>query len=218
LRRPLLARDEIAFDERSFNRAVGIAVVRIVADAKRRAVLKNDAPRAFNLDRQQFEWIFEPADFKFLPIERAGLDGAAVVIRHELVLLIAAADPDPFVRKCNCAGFVAGRDQIMRPAVDRDVEFGTGKARACDNRFEIAGHKSFPLAQARNPNGLKVLFEEGASGISIPRPQAEGIAADIPQCAIALSAVVNATYFAQGLAAGLIGREGGEVIIGPPAR
>src|SRR5262249_41185667 len=97
LRRHLLARDEIAFDEHSFNRAVGIGVVRIVADAQRRAVLEDDAPRAFNLDCEQIEWIVEPADFEFLPIERASLDGAAVVVRNEFVLLVATTNPYAFV-------------------------------------------------------------------------------------------------------------------------
>ena len=121
------------------DRAVGIAVVRIVVDAQRRAVLEDHAPRAFNLDREQVEWILEPADFKFLAIERAGLDGAAVVVRHELVLLVAAADPRTFVWKCSGAGLVAGCDQVTRAAVERDMEFGIGKARARNDRLEIAG-------------------------------------------------------------------------------
>jgi hypothetical protein len=131
--------------------------------------------------------------------------------------LFSVTDPHPFVRKCDDAGFVAGCDQITRPAVDRDVEFGTRKARARNYRLEIAGHKSFPLAQASDANGLKILFEEGARGMGILWPQADGIAADVPQGARDLSAVARATYFAQGLAACLIGGEGGKVIIGRPA-
>jgi hypothetical protein len=46
--------------------------VRIVVDAQRRAVLEDYARRAFNLDREDVEWILEPANFKFLPVERAG--------------------------------------------------------------------------------------------------------------------------------------------------
>ena len=153
--------------------------MRIEADAQRRAVLEDHAPRAFDLDREQVERILEPADFEFLTVERAGLDGAAVVVRHELVVLVAATDAHPFVRKCNGAGLVAGSDQITRPAVERDMEFGTGKARARNNRLEIAGQKSLGLAQARDANGLKVLFEEGASGIRILRPQVHGLAADV---------------------------------------
>src|SRR5262245_57889183 len=101
LRRHLLARNEIAFDEHSFNRAIGIAVVRIVADAQRRAVLEDDAPRAFKLDREQIEWIFEPADFKFLPIERARVDGAAVIIRDEFVVAGATTNQYAFALKCH---------------------------------------------------------------------------------------------------------------------
>jgi len=116
----------------------------------------------------------------FLPIERASLDGAAVVVRHEFVVLGATADPYAFVRKCNGARLVAGSNQITRPAVNRDMEFGTWKARARNNRLEIPGQKSFPLTQARDPNGLKILLEEGASGIRILWSQSPGVAADGP--------------------------------------
>ena len=158
-----------------------IPVVRIEADAQRRAVLEDHAPRAFDLDREQVGRIPEPADFEFLSVERAGLDGTAVVVRHEFVVLGAAADPHTLVRKCNGAGLVAGSDQVPRPAVKRDREFGTGKARARNNRLKIAGQKSLGLAQTRDANGLKILFEEGASGIGILRPQVYGLAADVRQ-------------------------------------
>ena len=119
-------------------------------------------------------------NLEFLTVERAGLDGAAVVVRHEFVVRGAASDAHPFVRKCNGGGLVADGDQITRPAVDRDMEFGTGKARARNNRLEIAGQQPRDLAQARDANGLKVPFEEGAGGIRIPWPQAHGVAANVP--------------------------------------
>ncbi len=191
LRRHLRARNEIGFDEHSFDRAIAITVVRIVADAQRRAVLEDHARRAFNLDCEQIQWILEPADFKLLPVERAGLNGAAVVVRHEFVVLVAAADPHPFVGKCNGAGLVAGSDQITRPAIDRDMEFGTRKTRACNNRLEIAGQKALDFAQARDANRLEIVFEEGASGICIPWPQVYGVTADVPQGAKDLSAIVR---------------------------
>src|SRR5262249_2442207 len=181
LRRHLLARDEIALDEHALDRAVAITVVRIVADAQRRAILEDHARRAFDLDREQVERILEPADFEFLPVERAGLDGAAVVVRNEFVVRGAAADAHSFVRKCNGGGLVADGDQITRPAVDRDMEFGTGKARARNDRLEIAGQQPLDLAQARDANGLKVPFEEGARGIGILGPQVYGVAADVQQ-------------------------------------
>ena len=65
--------------------------MRVVVDAQRRAVFEDDAPRAFNLKGEQIEWILKPADFKFLAIERAGLNSATVVVRHQLVLLVTAA-------------------------------------------------------------------------------------------------------------------------------
>ena len=74
--------------------------MRVVVDAQRRAILEDHPRRAFNLDRKQVEWILEPADFQLLAIERARLDGAAVVVRHELVLLVATANPRTLVWKC----------------------------------------------------------------------------------------------------------------------
>ena len=56
--------------------------MRIVADAQRGAALQDYARRAFNLDREDVEWILEPANFKFLAVERADLNGAAVVVRQ----------------------------------------------------------------------------------------------------------------------------------------
>jgi len=98
------------------------------------------------------------------------------------------------------------------------MEFGTGKAGACNNGLEIAGQKALVFAQARDANGLEIVFEEGASGIFIPWPQVCGVSADVPQGAKDLSAIVGAPYLPQGLAAGLISCESGEMIIGPPAR
>src|SRR5262245_36105238 len=128
LRRYLLARNEIALDEHALDRAEGVTVVRIVADAQRRAVLEDHTPRALDLDAEQVERILEPADLELLSVERAGLDGAAVVVRHQLVVLVAATDPRALVRKCEGPGLVAVRDEIARTAVERDGEFGAGKA------------------------------------------------------------------------------------------
>jgi hypothetical protein len=144
--------------------------VRIEADAQRRAVLEDHAPRAFNLDREQVGRIPEPADFESLTVERAGLDRTAVVIRHQSVILGAATDPHTLVRKYNGAGLVPRSDQVPRSTVERDWEFGAGKARARNNWLKIAGQKSLGLAQARDANGLKILLEEDASGICILRP------------------------------------------------
>src|SRR5262245_59503999 len=87
--------------ERSLYRAVGVTVMRIIADAQRRAVLEDHARRAFDLDGEQVERILDPADLELLPVERAGLDGAAVVVRHQLVVPVAATDPRALVRKCD---------------------------------------------------------------------------------------------------------------------
>ncbi len=192
--------------------------MRIVADAQRRAVLEDHARRAFDLDRDQVERILDPADLELLAVERAGLDGAAVMIRHEVVALGAAADASALVRKRGRALLVAVGNQIARPAIDRHGEFGTGKARTGNDRLVIAGHKSPALAQARDAHGLKILLEEGAGGIGILRLQGERLAADITEGSGDLGVIVAARPLAGGAAAGLVGREGSEMIIGCPAR
>src|SRR5262249_19872778 len=147
-----------------------------------------------------------------------GLDGAAVVVRHEVVVLVAAADARALVRKCRGAGLVAGRDQITRPAGERDMKFRGWKARARTNRLEKAGQKSLGLAQTSDAQGLKVLLEEGARGFRILRPQVGGLAADVRQRGGELCALVRVPCLEHGPAAGLIGCESGEMIVGRPAR
>src|SRR6266481_998456 len=88
LHRHFFARNEIALDEGTADGSKGIAVMRVVVDAQRRAVFEDDAARAFNLNGEQIEWILEPADFKFLAIERAGLNSSTVVVWYQLVLLV----------------------------------------------------------------------------------------------------------------------------------
>src|SRR5215467_416943 len=172
LDRRFFARNEIALDEGTADRGKGMAVMRVVVDAQRRAVFEDDAPRAFNLKGEQIEWILKPADFKFLAIERAGLNSATVVVRHQLVLLVTAADPCALVGKCFRAGLVTDCDQVGWAAVKRNVEFGTRKTRTLDDRLVVAGQETPCFAQARDAHGLKILFEKGASGIRMLRPEA----------------------------------------------
>src|SRR6478609_3164031 len=218
LLREILARDQIALGQHALDRAVGVTVVRIVADAQRRAVLEDHARRALDLDRDQVERILDPADLELLAVECAGLDGAAVVIRHEIVVLGAAADAPALVRKRGRTLLVALGDQVARPAINRHRKFRTGKARAGDDRFVITGHQTLALAQAGDAHGLKVLLEEGARGSGILRLERERLAADIRQGAEDQSALVAARLSARGAAAGLVGGEGGEMIVGRPAR
>src|SRR4051794_31255332 len=218
LLRQLLARDQVALGERALDRAVRISVVRFVADAQRRAALEDHARRANDLDRDQVERILDPADLELLAVECAGLDGAAVMIRHDLVVLGAAADAPALVRKRGRTLLVALGDQVARPAVDRHRKFRSGKARAGDDRFVITGHQTLALAQAGDAHGLKVLLEEGARGSGILRLERERLAADIRQGAEDQSALVAARLSARGAAAGLVGGEGGEMIVGRPAR
>src|SRR4051794_13764967 len=107
LLRQILARDQIALGQYALDRAVGITVVRIVADAQRRAVLEDHAGRTLDLNRNQVERILDPADLEFLAVERAGFDGAAVMIRHQIVVLGATTDAAALVRKRGRALLVA---------------------------------------------------------------------------------------------------------------
>src|SRR5262245_3653588 len=218
LHRHFLAWNKMALNEHTADRSIGIAVVRIVVDAQRRAVLEDYARRALNLDREDVEWILEPTNFKFLPVEHAGLNGAAVVVRHEFVVLVAATDPCTFVWKCIGAWPVAGRDQIRRSAVERDMEFGIGEARALNNRLEITRKKSLDFTQTRDAHGLKILLKEGASNVRVLRLQVYGFAADVPERAMDRSVGVGTRSFAQSLTACSVSCECSQVIIGPPAR
>jgi hypothetical protein len=98
------------------------------------------------------------------------------------------------------------------------MDFGTGLARALNDRLEIAGQQSSGLPETRDAHRLKIPLEEGSSGLRIPQPQAIGFAADVPQGAVDVSAVLGAPHPSHRLAAALIGCEGGEVIVGRPTR
>ena len=102
----------------------------------------------------------------------------------------------------------------MRPCLE--MEFRIWEARALNNRLIVPGQQTLCFAQTRDAHGLKILFEEGASGIQIRPPQTHGFAADVRKGLGELPAV-SALYFAQGLATRVIGCEGGKVIIGIPA-
>src|SRR5262249_34468510 len=144
LDRHLAARDEIAFDEHALDRAVAITVVRIIAHPQRRAVLEDHARGAFDLDHQQIEWILQPADFEFLPIERAGLDRGAIVVGHELVVLVAAADAHAFIWKCN-RGYLEMQPRLVCSRRRGDHAAG-GRAGHGIRGWESAS----PLRRARN--------------------------------------------------------------------
>jgi hypothetical protein len=106
LHRHFLARNEIALDQHAPDRRVGKAVVRVVVDPQRGAVLEDHARRALDLNRQRLERIPEPADFELLAVERACFDGAAIVIGHDLAVLVAASDLRALVGKGVGAGLV----------------------------------------------------------------------------------------------------------------
>src|SRR4029079_10525777 len=111
----------------------------------------------------------DPADFELLPIEDAGLNRAAIKVRHELVFPDTTANPPPLVREYAGARFVSNCYQVAWPAVYGDVEFRTGKSGPFNNRLEICRQQSSRLAWSRNTYRLETLLEEDASGIRILR-------------------------------------------------
>ena len=161
LHRHLLGRDAVLLDQETSDRRVRVPVVGIVIDPQRRAVLEPDAGRALDLDRQRLERIPDPADLQLLAIERAGLDGGAVVIGHQLVLLVAAIDGGPVGHLAVRPDRPAVDQQIGRAPIERDVEFRAGKARAVDHRLVIAGEQAPALADAGDRDRTEILLEEG---------------------------------------------------------
>src|SRR5437899_1246792 len=83
--------------------------------------------------------------------------------------------------ECVGAGPVAGGHQVAGTPVERDMELGIGKARARDDRLEIAGEKSLLLAETHDAHRPEILLEEAARRIGTPRPQGGGPSADLPE-------------------------------------
>src|SRR5262249_57419108 len=100
-----------------------------------------------DLYRQRLERMPEPADFELLPIERPALDGATIMVRHDLAFFVQSTDERALVGKRIDAGFVAGGHEIVRAPIERDVKFGIGKARALDDRLVVASEKTLRLAE-----------------------------------------------------------------------
>src|SRR5262245_4962405 len=97
------------------------------------------------------------------------------------------------------------------------MKFRRGKARARDDRLEIAGQQTFGLAQAPDAPAENFARRRRAR----PRYSADAparLAADVRQRAGDLSALVDAAQFEERLAAGLISCKSGEMVVSRPAR
>ena len=73
--------------------------MRIVIDAQDGTVLQPDPRRALDLREQNIDLIVQIEDLNVLAIERAVLDLAAVVVRHDLAAADAAADEHALARE-----------------------------------------------------------------------------------------------------------------------
>ena len=60
-----------------------MAIVPIVVDPKRCAILELHACGSLNLDEKKVDWILNPTDFQALAIEYAIFDFGTGVVRHE---------------------------------------------------------------------------------------------------------------------------------------
>src|SRR5262249_9524515 len=129
----------VGLDQNRADGRVGIAVVGIIMEAQGRAVFEDHPRRALDLNRERLEGVPEPADFELLSIKRARLDGAAIVVGHDLAVLVAAPDQRALVGKVAGTWLVAGSHKIMRTPVEGHVKFRIGKTRALDDRLVIAG-------------------------------------------------------------------------------
>src|SRR5262249_17813440 len=181
------------------------------------AVFEDHPRRALDLNCERLERIPEPADFELLSVERACLDGAAIVVRHDLAVLVAAPDQRALVGKGGRTRRVAGSHEIMWTSVERDVKFRIGKARALDDRLVITGQKALRFAEPRDLHRAKIILEEAARGLLVGRPRRGRAPADLTERAVDRPLVVGALGVAKGLAAHLESRERGKVIVGRPA-
>src|SRR5262249_57164631 len=111
------------------------------------------------LNRERLEGIPAPADFEFLSVERACLDSAAIVVRHDLAVFAAAPDQRALVGKGAGTRRVAGSHKIMRTPVERYVKFRIGQARALDDRLVVAGQKALRFAEPRDLHRPQIVLE-----------------------------------------------------------
>jgi len=97
----------------------------IVTDAQQGTILETHTRGTFNLDRQDIGGTAQPADFEVLPIERAVLDLAAIVIRPE-VARRRLTEGLASIWKWGTGGN-AGRNEVARAAVKGTVNSRVGK-------------------------------------------------------------------------------------------
>jgi hypothetical protein len=113
--------------------------VRIVIDSQWRAILQDDAPGALDLHREQVRRIPDPTNLKLLAVEGTRFNGGPVVEGDEMAVGVGAADMSAFVGEGTGPGLSAGDQQVRRSAINRDMEFRTGKPRPLNDRLIVTG-------------------------------------------------------------------------------
>jgi hypothetical protein len=167
-----LSRHQVTLDQQARHRNKWIPIMRVVTDAQQGTVLKTHARGTLNLDRQGIGGAAEPTDFEVLPVERAILDLAAVVIRDEFTGWCLTEGP-PAIWKWS-AGDGAGRDEIARAAVQRHGELPGRKSRPIHNRFVVAGEKACGIAELADSHRHEIRLEELSCRPRIKLPSGDG--------------------------------------------
>src|SRR5215212_2128711 len=190
----------------------------VVVDAQRRAVLEFDARGALNLDRHRFERILDPGDLELLAVERAGLDGAPVVIGFDLLVFIKPSHSGA-IGECQTGLLLTGHHEIARPPVQWSVEFRIGKTRAIHNRLVVAGEETCGFAELGNAHGPEIIFKERARLLLVAVDGSGALCAltHLAQRSVHWTAIGRAPGSQKRLAARLKGDKGGRMIVGSPA-
>ncbi|CCD96483.1 hypothetical protein BRAO375_600055 [Bradyrhizobium sp. ORS 375] len=161
LHRHLLARNDAALDQDATDRRVGMAVVGIVVDAHRRAVIETDPRGALDLREQQIRLIPQPRDLEATALDGAVLDLRAVVVGHELAPSDLAIDRT-LVGQARRVLLETAHEQVGRTAIDRNVVDLVLGARALDHRLVVAGDEAVGIAELGDLQRLEISLEERA--------------------------------------------------------
>ena len=188
----------------------------IVIQTKQSAVLQPHPRRPLDFDQHCFERISEPADFEVLSVERAVLNGAAVVVRLDLAFRV---EP-PYsctVWKTGACRLLAIDQEIARAPINRPLEFGIWKPRSVDDRLIITGEEPRRFTSSGDPNGPEILFKEYARLTGAGSLCSDGAPANVQETVVDGPRVERSFDGEKRLATREKGREGHSVIIGRPA-
>src|SRR5208282_4949158 len=112
-------------------------------------------------------------------VERAILDLAAIVIRHDLAAADTATHLDALAGKCVAKLAPPGDDEIGRPAIQRCSELARRHARTLDDGFVVPSEKAVRVAELVNPQRPEIVLEELPRAILVERDGRQCTLADV---------------------------------------